>query len=340
MPTSFSSQLQEKLCAASSSHTTPSKLGSKRVNARSQPADVGANPSALVMGLFIGTRRGMGLDYCGGSIGMKGMMCVVPGGGCPIQSHSLKKASLPGKLNQDEKMVFLQSTKQDAVVMNRWWRKNAVDHVLDVVMTDTMSEEEWELTLAQPAANNAECMQLFQERVRSSEFAVTYTGPNGISGQQAWWRKSRLICQECGLPVPKEKGIVCANSAFQRQHWKPCQSAWHADYYGAKNMHVQYPIHKLENEDDGLIDDEDIEEEASRFLHARDEDYLMCLPMGSLSVSNYPETRPGSRPKGGGHLRDDGNSSSHIGLILVSGIVNSARQSTRAEAQHQCERSL
>ena len=98
----------------------------------------------MVVGLFIGTRHGMGLDYCGGgSIKMKGMMCVVPCGGCPIQSHSLKKASLPGKLNSDEKVVFLRSTtKQDAVVLNRWWRKNEVDHVLDVVMTDTMSEEE------------------------------------------------------------------------------------------------------------------------------------------------------------------------------------------------------
>ena len=173
MPTSFSSQLQEKLRAASSSHTTPGKLGSEGVNARSQPADAGANPSAPVVGLFIGTRRGMGVDYCGGSIGMKGVMCVVPGGGCSIQSHSLKKASLPDELNSDEKVVLLRSTKQDAVVLNRWWRKSAVDHVLDVVMTDTMSEEEWELTLAQPVATNAECVQLFQERVRSSEFAVT-----------------------------------------------------------------------------------------------------------------------------------------------------------------------
>jgi len=93
---------------------------------------------------------------------MKGMMCVVPGE-CPIQSHSRKKASLPGELNPDEKVVFLWSTtKQDAVVLkNHWWRKNEVDHVLDVVMTDTMAEEEWELTLAQPAATNAECVQLF-----------------------------------------------------------------------------------------------------------------------------------------------------------------------------------
>jgi hypothetical protein len=68
-------------------------------------------------------------------------------------SFPIKKASLHGKLNPDEKVVFLWSTKQDAVVMNRWWRKNAVDHVLDVVMTDTMSEEEWELTLAQPTGH-------------------------------------------------------------------------------------------------------------------------------------------------------------------------------------------
>ena len=34
---------------------------------------------------------------------------------------------------------------------------------------------------------------------------------------------------------------------------------WHADCYGIKNSHMEYPIHKLENEDDGLIDDEDIE---------------------------------------------------------------------------------
>ena len=57
-------------------------------------------------------------------------------------------------------------------MLNRWWRKNEVDHVLDVVIADMMSEEEWELTLAQPAATNAECVQLFHERVRS-EFAVT-----------------------------------------------------------------------------------------------------------------------------------------------------------------------
>jgi hypothetical protein len=174
MPTSLSSQLQEKLRAASSSHTTPDKLGSEGVNAHSQPADAGANPSAPVVGLFIGTCRGMGVDYCGGSIGMKGVMCVVPGGGCSIQSHSLKKASLPDELNSDEKVVLLRSTKQDAVVLNRWWKKSAVDHVLDVVMTDTMLEEEWELTLAQSVATNAECVQLiFQERFRSSEFAVT-----------------------------------------------------------------------------------------------------------------------------------------------------------------------
>jgi hypothetical protein len=38
----------------------------------------------------------------------------------------------------------------------------------------------------------------------------------------------------------------------------------------------QYPIHKLESEDDGLINDDDIEEVASRFLNARDGDHLMC----------------------------------------------------------------
>ena len=63
--------------------------------------------------------------------------------------------------------------------------------------------------------------------------------------------------------MPKEKGIVCANSTFQQQHWKLCLSTWHTDCYGINSSHVEYPIHKLENEDDGLIDDEDIEEEAS-----------------------------------------------------------------------------
>ena len=49
MPTSFSSQLQEKLRSASISHTTPGKLGSEGVNARLQPADAGANPLAPVV---------------------------------------------------------------------------------------------------------------------------------------------------------------------------------------------------------------------------------------------------------------------------------------------------
>ena len=80
---------------------------------------------------------------------------------------------MPSELNFDEKVVLLRSTKQDAVVLNRWWRKSAVDHVLDVVMTDMMPEEEWQLTLAEPVATNAECVQLFQERVGSLEFAVS-----------------------------------------------------------------------------------------------------------------------------------------------------------------------
>ena len=129
-------------------------------------------------------------------------------------------------------------------------------------------------------------------------FAHLYTGPHGISGQPQWWGTSRLTCLECGLPVPKEKGIVCANSTFQRQHWKPCQSAWHADCYGIKNSHVEYPIHKLENEDDGLIDDEDIEEEASRFLHARDGDHLMCPFQCDLChFRNIQKRDPGPDPR-------------------------------------------
>ena len=61
---------------------------------------------------------------------------------------------------------------------------------------------------------------------------------------------------------------------------------------------MQYPIHKLENEDDGLIDDEDIEEEASRFLHARDGDHLMCPFQCDLChFRNIQKRDPGPDPR-------------------------------------------
>ena len=91
---------------------------------------------------------------------------------------------------------------------------------------------------------------------------------------------------------------LCQFYLSQRQHWKLCQSTWHADCYGIKNSHMECPIHKLENEDDVLIDDEDIEEEASRFLHARDGDHLMFPYQCDLChFRNTQKRDPGPDPR-------------------------------------------
>ena len=140
---------------------------------------VSATASGPTVGLFLGNRRGIGINFCGGSVGSSGIrMCVapcIPGGGgrCNTKAHT-KKVSFPNELDPVEDGVFLLLPNCEVIRTDKWWRASFVGPVIDSHRQMTRSVEDWEVLLNMSSPSmEPERVRLFDERVTQTRVGLT-----------------------------------------------------------------------------------------------------------------------------------------------------------------------